>query len=257
MAERVRLTVDAYAQLDLGVAQVEGGLAHGRGGAGAQPDAEGAAAGVDLLGHSRDLPQRCSGLGHGSGDLLDEDRGTGAPAARRMDGVVHGDVVVDQYGRHLYVLLGGELGGHLEVQDVARVVLHDVQHPGAAVHRRGGLDHLVGHGRGEDLPGTGRVEHAVPDEADVQWFVPGTSAGHQADLAGTRSRGAVNDPVLLVHPQPGMRGRETAQRVRYDRLDVVDELFHSSQTVPVRRRWQALTWENLFHLVYLRRKLTE
>ena len=41
---------------------------------------------------------------------------------------------------------GGQLAGHLEVHDVAGVVLHDVQHAGASVDDGGRLRHLVGRG---------------------------------------------------------------------------------------------------------------
>ena len=76
-----------------------------------------------------------------------------------------------------------ELGRHLEVQDVAGVVLDDVQDAGAAVDGAGGGLHLVRHGRGEDVAGGGRVEHAQADEPAVQRFVTGAAARDQGDLA--------------------------------------------------------------------------
>ena len=127
-------------------------------------------------------------VGQGAGDLLDDQRRAGAPPARRPRRVLHRHVVVDQHGLHRDALVGGELGGHLEVHHVAGVVLDDVQHAGAAVDGLRGGEHLVGHGRGEDLARAGGVEHARADEAAVQRLVAGAAAGDQAHLAADRGR---------------------------------------------------------------------
>ena len=121
----------------------------------------------------------------------------------------------------------GELGGHLEVQDVAGVVLHDVQDAGAAVDRLGGEQHLVRHRGGEDLAGTGRVEHAEPDEAAVQRLVAGAAAGDQADLAGRGTAGAGDDLVLDVDRERRVRGGDAPQGIHHDVVGGVDELLHA------------------------------
>ena len=64
------------------------------------------------------------------------------------------DVVVDQDRLDVDAVRAAEVRRHTEIDDVAGVVLHDVQHARAAVDRRGRRHHLVGHRRGEDLGGT-------------------------------------------------------------------------------------------------------
>src|SRR5580658_1644867 len=97
---------------------------------------------------------------------------TVAPTPRGVQAVLDGHVVVDDYRLDLDAVLAGQVRRHLEVQDVAGVVLHDVQHAGAAVDRLGGGLHLVRGGRGEHLAGAGRVQHARADEAAVHGLVP-------------------------------------------------------------------------------------
>ena len=99
-------------------------------------------------------------LGRRAADLLGEHGDADAAAAGRVEAVLDGDVVVDDHRLDVDALALGELGRHLEVQDVAGVVLDDVQHAGAAVDGLGRLEHLVGRGRGEDLARARRVEHA-------------------------------------------------------------------------------------------------
>src|SRR6185369_11832517 len=103
-----------------------------------------------------------------SGDLVEQDRGRDAAAPGGVKAVLDGDVVVHDDGLDLDVLGGGQLGGHLEVHDVAGVVEHDVQYARAAVHALRGREHLVGHRRGEHLPGTRGVEAAGTDETALQ-----------------------------------------------------------------------------------------
>ena len=84
-------------------------------------------------------------LGRRTGDLLHQHRHTYAAPPRRIRTVLHRDVVAGHHAGHLDAGLGGgEFGGHLEVQHVAGVVLHDVQHAGTAVDGRGGRLNLIG-----------------------------------------------------------------------------------------------------------------
>ena len=81
----------------------------------------------------------------GAADLLEQHRDADTAAARGVEAVFDRDVIVGDDRLHLDArFLGGQLGGHLEVQDVAGVVLHDVQHAGAGVDDLGGFVHLVG-----------------------------------------------------------------------------------------------------------------
>jgi hypothetical protein len=93
-----------------------------------------------------------------------------------VEAVLDGDVVVHDDGLDLDVLGGGQLGGHLEVHDVAGVVEHDVQHARAAVHALRGREHLVGHRGGEHLAGTRGVEATRADESALQRLVPRPAA---------------------------------------------------------------------------------
>ena len=64
-----------------------------------------------------------------------------------------------------------EVGGHVEVHDVARVILDDVDDAGSAVDGLRRLEHLVRRGGGEDLARTGRVEHPRADKATMHRLV--------------------------------------------------------------------------------------
>ena len=165
-------------------------------------------------------------LGKSTGDLLHEHGGADAPAARRVEVVLDRHVVVDDHAGDLDVLVVGQFGGHLEVQHVACVVLHDVQHPGAAVDRPRRQEHLVRDRRGEHFARAGGVEHAVPDEPAVQGLVPGTAAGYQADLARHRAARPQDDLILHIHPQRRVRGGDAGQGVRDHGVGPVDQLLH-------------------------------
>jgi len=78
---------------------------------------------------------------------------------------------------HLDAVSHGQLSAGLEVEDVAGVVLHQVQYSGSAVDRPCRSLDLVGGRRGEDRTWTGRAQHPVTHEPAVQRFVPATTAG--------------------------------------------------------------------------------
>jgi len=166
--------VDADAHLHLVVGEVERRRADRRDGARRERHAHAATAVVDA---PRDVGHQCQVsalLGGRARDLLDEHGDPDAAAPGREEAVLDRDVVVRHDGHHLGAVLGsGELGRHLEVHDVARVVLHDVQHTRTAVDEVVGGEHLVGGGGGEHLAGTGGVEHPPPDVPAVQGLVPG------------------------------------------------------------------------------------
>ena len=159
---------------------------------------------VDALGERDDGVEVVALLGRGADDLLQQHRDADAAATGRPRRVLDGDVVVARPPTVTGIALGlGQLGGHLEVQHVAGVVLHDVQHAGAAVDDLGRLEHLVGRGRGEHLAGARGVQHPEPDEPAVQRLVTRPAAGDQRDLARPCGRAAVDD---AVGSRPGARG---------------------------------------------------
>src|SRR6266566_7530415 len=179
-----RLAVDPDADLDLVVAQVEGGRAGGRHGARGQRQPHRADVGDHLAGQVGHAGQVGALLGLGAGELLEQDGAADAAPALGVGRVLDGHVVVDGDAFDPAAAVAGQVGGHLEVHHVAGVVLDDVQHPGAAVDLGGGPLHLVGRRRGEHGTGAGGVEHAEPDEAAVQRLVARPAAADQADLAG-------------------------------------------------------------------------
>lgn len=120
---------------------------------------------------------------------------TPTPSARGVERVLDGHVVVGDDGFHPDAALRGRhLRGHLEVHDVAGVVLDNVQDAGAGVHRGRGGHHLVGDGRGEDLAAARGVQHAEPDVAAVHRLVAGAAAGDESHLAGTGGRPCAGSP---------------------------------------------------------------
>src|SRR5204863_8958924 len=168
-------------------------------------------------------------LGRRSADLLGEHRGADAAPPCGIQAVLHGDVVVDHHGLDLDVLAAGEVGGHLEVHHVARVVLDDVEHSGAAVHGLRRIEHLVGRRRREHLARTGGVEHPEPDEAPMHRLVAWASARDEPDLALHRGIGA-NDHVRIeldAH-EVGVGRCEALQCLGDDVVWFVDQLLHVS-----------------------------
>ena len=134
--------MDADADLDLVVGQLEGRRAGGGHDAAGQGHAHRASVGVDLDRHVGDSRERATGLGARAGDLL-EQHGRADPAPTgRVERVLDRDVVVGD-DRGDLDLVGHELRRELEVEHVAGVVLDDVEDAGAAVDGSGGRLHLV------------------------------------------------------------------------------------------------------------------
>ena len=206
--------------------ELEGRRAGRRNDAGGQGEAHRAALAVDLRRRCRDVREGGTGLGLRAGDLLEQDRHADAPPARRVQRVLDRDVVVRDDRLDLD-LAGHELGRHLEVQDVAGVVLDDVEDAGAAVDRPRGHLHLVRDRRGEDVAGARRVEHAEADEAAVHRLVARAAAGNEPDLALLRGVLPDDDIVRGVDADEIRMGcLEAGQALRDEVVDIVDELLH-------------------------------
>ena len=77
--------------------------------------------------------------------LLREHGGADAPATGGVEGVLHRDVVIDDDRGDLDPFIRRVLRGELEVQDVAGVVLDDMDDACAAVYSLGGGKHLRRH----------------------------------------------------------------------------------------------------------------
>ena len=125
------------------------------------------------------------------------------------------------------MLAGEHLRRHLEVHDVAGVVLDDEQDAGAAVDRRGRGEHLIRRGRREHLTGAGGIEHAIADEAGVQGLVAGAAAGNQRHLVVHRRPGAGDEGRIVRElDQIGMRRGKTVEALSQDALNGVHQLLH-------------------------------
>ena len=198
-------------------------------GAGAQGQAHRTGLVVDLGGDAGDFLEGVAALGGRARDLLDEDRSGDAPASRRVQGVLDGDVVVDDDGGDRDVLHVGQLGGGLEVEDVARVVLDDVQDARAVVGGLRGLQDRVGGGRGKDRAGNGRIQHAFADEARVQGLVSGSATGDEADLALSLGGVTGHEVGRVVDiDKVGVGQGEPFEGFADDGVDVIDELLHDA-----------------------------
>src|SRR5512132_4681046 len=137
------LAVNADSDLHLVVAELERRRACGRHDARRQRHAHAAAVRVHLPAEVGDLLERLLLLRGRAADLLCEHRRSDASPPGRVETVLDGDVVVDHDRLDLDPLTAGELGGHLEVHDVAGVVLHDVHDAGPAVGCFRRLQHLI------------------------------------------------------------------------------------------------------------------
>jgi hypothetical protein len=223
--------VDADADLDLVLGEVERRLPRRRHRARGERHAHAAAGLVHPARHLGDGGEVAALLGRRARELL-EQHGDADPAAPGgVEAVLDRHVVVRHHRHDLDALGRGQLGGHLEVHDVAGVVLHDVQHARAAVDpdRRG--EHLVGHRRGEHLTRTRGVEHARADEPAVHGLVPGAAAGDEPDLAPHRGVAAEDDAFREVDAQLGVGGRHAPESLGDDVDRVVDQLLHRGSPV--------------------------
>ncbi len=115
----------------------------------------------------------------------------------------------------------------LEAEHVARVVLDDQQHPGAAVHRQPARVHLVGRGRGEDFARTRAGKHPHADKAAVQRLMPAAAAGDQGHFARNRRVGAHDVFGFQIDAQQiGVGKRHALHLLGDDGVDGVDQFLH-------------------------------
>src|SRR5215211_1918571 len=156
--------VDADADLHLVIADIEDGLPTLWRGATRKRHPHRAHVGVDAFGKLLYACEILPVVGRCAADLVHEDGASDAAPPARVGRVLDGDVVVGHDVVGLYPFGLGKLPGHLEVEDVTRVVLDDIEDPGPAVHGLARLEHLVRGGTREDRPGACGVEHTGADE---------------------------------------------------------------------------------------------
>ena len=221
-----RFAVDADADLHLVVRQHEPRFACGRDRAGGDRRTHGAHVVDHPLSCGLDLLQRGALFRLGPGDLMDKKGSGDAAPSRGVQAVLDGDVVVRDDVIHQDPLVARQVRRHLEIHDVARVVLHDHQD---ALLVRDGLDALQDliRGRGcEDGPGHGAIQHPLAHKPDVGGLVPAAAAADQRDLIPARpcahKHAAALQPaqirrVGLGHP---------LEHLLFNKPRIVDKLFH-------------------------------
>ena len=189
LAPDAGFAVDADADLHLARSEFEVRLVPSRNEAGGQRHAHRPDVFDNLHGDAMNVVERRAPVGHRARDLVNEHRSGHAAASRRSLSVIHRDVVRHERLSNGYSPVGRLFFRHIEQQDVAGVVLDDEQRPGAAVHALQRRDRVVERRRAEHGPRERRIQHALPDEAAVRWFVPASAARNQRHLPPHRSVG--------------------------------------------------------------------
>ena len=157
---------------------------------------------------------------------MHEDRTRYAAAARRVEAVLHGDIIVDDDVVRLDVLILRHVDGHLEVQHIARVVLDDAEDAGVGRNCLDALVDLIRRRRGEYRPRDRRVEHALADVAAVRRLMTAAAARDERDLSLFAC--LADDDVAGLEFLKLLRTRfdESLDHFLFDIFDLVDELFH-------------------------------
>src|ERR1700683_2324396 len=182
---------------------------------------------VNLVTKSGGLFQGAALFGGSPYDFLRYYGGANSTSARGIKTVFDRDVVIDDHSLNLNAFAAGEVGCHLEVHYVAGVVLDDMQHAFAAVHRLGSLMHLVWSRTRKDRSGTSGVQHSFANKPSMHRLVAAATAGYNANLA--LDRGIRSNDVIRVEmdlDQIGICGAEAGDRFENDVLGGIDELFH-------------------------------
>ncbi len=98
--------------------------------------------------------------------------------------------------------------------------------PAPVFDRFGRRCHLIGRRRCEHLAGTGRVEHAVSDEAGVQRLVARSAAGDQRYFPLRQRLAPDKHGIGGQNDQVGVRGRKACEALAQKVVNLVDEFFH-------------------------------
>ena len=114
---------------------------------------------------------------------MHEDRAGDAAPARRVEAVLDGDVVVHDDIVGVDALILRHIDRHFEVQDVARIILHDREDAAIGGDGLDSFIDLVRRRRCEHGARHGTIEHAAADVAGVRRLVSAAAAGDESDLA--------------------------------------------------------------------------
>ncbi len=220
--------MDAQAEFDLVLAQVEARLADRRHRAGAERHAHRTERRGRAARDAGDFGERQAALGGRAGELVDEHGAGDAAAAVARDKIAQRDVVGDDHDLDRDALLAGQFGGEAEVQPVAGVVLDDEDGARRAADRADRGQDGVGAGRGEDVAGDRCRQHAAADIARMGRLMAAAAARDDRHLALGRSRHVCPDHHVLAVEQSEARGEvdHSLEQFANEMPRVVDELLH-------------------------------
>ena len=166
-----RLAVNANADLHLVFAQIKGWLAGSRHGAGGQRHAHAASLIIDFTSQGGHLSEGSARLRQATDDFFQKYGNADAAPSRRIEAILHSNIVIGNNAFHLDAVGGGQFGGHFKVEHVTGIVFDNMEHTGPTIDGTCRGKHLVRHGRGKDCSGAGCIEHAIADEAAMHRFV--------------------------------------------------------------------------------------
>lgn len=190
--------------------------------------AHGADVGDDLFGDGLDFRQFSALFSFGTGDLMDENRTGYAAAARRIQAVPDGDVIIDDDIVGLDIFIGCHFDGHFKVHDITCIVLDDAED---AFIRRYGFDafqDLVRCRRREDRPGHGAVEHARADVAGMSRFMAAAAAADQGDFAFFFVGPDDDGPIIEFAQLLRCRFDQALNHFLFNVVDIIDNFFHDN-----------------------------
>ena len=219
-----RLAVDTHADLHFVLSDIECGLAGCRHRAARQRYPDRAGRSIDPVAQGFQRGKVAPFFCRSTEDLLHDQRSRDAAPSRREGRGFHRDVVI---GDHRLGRLSAHLARHVEVHDIALVILDDEQDAAAGIRGLGRRKNEIGRRRGKDLAGTCGVQHAVPDKAGMKRFVPRAAARYQGHLAGYQIS-TQNERRLLAHAHDvGMCRAKSGETFAQHALGGVDQLLHS------------------------------
>src|SRR6516165_9399064 len=225
LAAASRFAVNADTDFHLVFAKIEGWLASRGHRAARERDPDRAGSLIDAITKHLQFGKTTPLLGRCAQNLLHDQRSGDTTPPGRIGRFFDRDVVICD---HRYDRLSRHLARHVEIHDVAFVVLHDQQHPAAAVGGLNGGKNEIWRWRGEDLSGNGRVQHARSDEAAVQRLVSRAATRYQRDLALLEVPAQHKLRSLAKPHDVGMRCAKAGKTFIHHILDGIDQFLHPS-----------------------------
>src|SRR5260370_31587464 len=117
-----------------------------------------------MVGKSPQGSQVAPLFGSSAHDLFHDQRAGDAASSRRKSRGLHRDIVIGNDGRNRFP---GHLARHVEVHDVALIILDDEQYAATGVRSLSGGEDEIRRRRGKHLTGTCGIQHSLPYESAV------------------------------------------------------------------------------------------